>query len=205
MRNGGTADLVNARNIHLDVVDGEHGWGYCRGRFVTWRLSIPNRTRGKSATPRQVCREDTYGVIPMMEIFRRASNETTELKTKRLRPLSRIIDTISHVYFRPHSSTLALHSHGEGRAASSRTTSPTSPLHISTAMHRQEPPTPKPSSTPQARARAQRMLSVSDGVVYGVCILSGQYSTSVVLTFLRSHRLAGGNAAPEWSTSGLLS
>ena len=27
MRNGGTADLVNARNIHLDVVDGEHGWG----------------------------------------------------------------------------------------------------------------------------------------------------------------------------------
>jgi hypothetical protein len=27
MRNGGTADLVNARNIHLDVVDGEHGRG----------------------------------------------------------------------------------------------------------------------------------------------------------------------------------
>jgi hypothetical protein len=27
MSNDGTADLVNARNIHLDVVDGEHGWG----------------------------------------------------------------------------------------------------------------------------------------------------------------------------------
>lgn len=31
MRNGGTADLVNARNIHLDVVDGEHGWGILPG------------------------------------------------------------------------------------------------------------------------------------------------------------------------------
>jgi hypothetical protein len=27
MSNDGTADLVNARNIHLDVVDGEHGRG----------------------------------------------------------------------------------------------------------------------------------------------------------------------------------
>jgi hypothetical protein len=37
MSNDGTADLVNARNIHLDVVDGEHGWGILPWWFVPWR------------------------------------------------------------------------------------------------------------------------------------------------------------------------
>ena len=38
MRNDGTADLMNARNIHLDVVNGEHGGGY---RVQDeWRLSL---------------------------------------------------------------------------------------------------------------------------------------------------------------------
>jgi hypothetical protein len=36
-----------------------------------------------------------------------------------------------------------------------------------------KPPPPKPSSMPRARAWA-RMLRVSNGVMYGVCILSGQ-------------------------------
>ena len=54
MRNGGTADLVNARNIHLDVVDGEHGWGILPWRFVTWRHRFQTaRKRGKSAAPRR--------------------------------------------------------------------------------------------------------------------------------------------------------
>ena len=40
MRNDGTADLMNARNIHLDVVNGEHGGGYRVQDVVTWRLSL---------------------------------------------------------------------------------------------------------------------------------------------------------------------
>lgn len=40
MRNDGTADLMNARNIHLDVVNGEHGGGYWVQDVVTWRLSL---------------------------------------------------------------------------------------------------------------------------------------------------------------------
>jgi hypothetical protein len=47
MRNGGTADLVNARNIHLDVVDGEHGWGILPRDVCHVAESKPQARRGK--------------------------------------------------------------------------------------------------------------------------------------------------------------